>query len=1449
MAKSCRVTPMVNNPRGEEVPSKLYTGLNSVLTLAGKGGRNNVLPLYQQTLDPKFTEDMKDRGAHFDENGEVSLYDFLNNTKEGKSIDRGLVLKYLNSPNNFFNKNDQSGLEYTSDNRNQLIDKIVEFNDSEWSQQYTARLVVRDNKFSVEVNPTTNNSTKANKRVKYFSNLTKRLSSILEEWGIAVSDLENLESRVTNGYIDFGSSAKTADGLISLIKIAKGRKGDKALPEEFAHFVLRALRNSPLITRLMADLERDDKYKKVLGSDLSKYQKEYNNNVSKLVEEAAGKVLAQKLRASSLNTENPTNLTDRVILAFQKMFSKFDEMKLRRAAIDSDNTLGILAEDLLHGKYPNIDTTNLGKDKLYSLLDSVKRNKTLWDNLYEVTIRRQHVYKLRKKDLDLTGNDTDVIDREFLVEEQEKLIDIQDKAAHEEDWSEYSISKEDWQVNTLVNTMALAVEDCARLKSMLDELTSDSGHLGTMNATCAKLRMIRDYIESYKKLYSYYTDLFAKGFDEPELNNYPEIQTILGNLKAQNASLNQELDIMSERYRQAAEPIFIKALAQVCPEGAILRLNGEVTDLNTLVRTADDDLGFMNRWLNSMANTPDEIAKLYDQLVKQKKGIARQESLAIRRKIIAAGKKLSYKGPARIQEFMYMHNPDGTIATDKYGMPRYIEEADTKACQQAYMKFRNELNEKYKDVVDADEQMQKEIDDWCNTYMVKRRGEWFANPTYFPNAQYTKLTSEEKEFYHTFMECKEQLDKYLPKSASDLYKPIMIRKEGLEKILTANNGHELWKTIKDYFGEMFKRKETDDEFGETKIATQDFSGRELKMLPIYYKFKASDTDIANYSMDCVSNMILYAQMATNYKALNQVVNTLEVGRDLLTYRSGIKKENGKALVEHIKDGAYKLDNFLSRSDGDSHFKHRIDDFMDMQVYGQTKRDKTILSGLSSSKMGDLWATIIALNTTAINFTSGIVNVLQGLHQINIEMFAHEYYNTGDILKAKWYFWKNCWGSIVQLGNPAKTHKLALFDEDFNIMQDYESSNREVDFYKKNKFYRLMNMSTLFFMNNAGEYYLQNLTAIALANHDYIVDGNGNHISVFDAYETKYIDPNNHKLGAYLTLKHYNGPSGKSQTYKTQDGRTIITMEQLKARQLDMKNRGQDVDLYSKRLLWNSNEISEYEFKNEFSRKSAKINQDLHGIYNQEDKNAMQQYALGRLAIMYRKHIVPNAMKRWKKEGYDFDLKADTSGFQRDAAQFWKRYLKELFVGDDNGKHHGLIYAYNHIGEDRFNISDDQWNSMSDTEKTDFLSRKLATKKRMQANMRRNLANFVDFWTTQSLILLLDNDDDDDSWWKQMLLTVLYRQRAEIAFFTPSSLFTPYNALTDWLRVFKEPIIGMSWAETYLGLVRLLNPWAWFTEVESGRYKGYTQAEKILLQSVPFLKQIRNTAEPDASLFK
>jgi hypothetical protein len=79
----------------------------------------------------------------------------------------------------------------------------------------------------------------------------------------------------------------------------------------------------------------------------------------------------------------------------------------------------------------------------------------------------------------------------------------------------------------------------------------------------------------------------------------------------------------------------------------------------------------------------------------------------------------------------------------------------------------------------------------------------------------------------------------------------------------------------------------------------------------------------------------------------------------------------------------------------------------------------------------------------------------------------------------------------------------------------------------------------------------------------------------------------------------------------------------------------------------------------FKQKAAAINQGMHGIYNKADRSTIQKLAVGRLAMLYRKWIRPNYMKRFKAARYNMDLGQWTQGYYNTAFGFIYTLMKDL----------------------------------------------------------------------------------------------------------------------------------------------------------------------------------------------
>jgi len=371
------------------------------------------------------------------------------------------------------------------------------------------------------------------------------------------------------------------------------------------------------------------------------------------------------------------------------------------------------------------------------------------------------------------------------------------------------------------------------------------------------------------------------------------------------------------------------------------------------------------------------------------------------------------------------------------------------------------------------------------------------------------------------------------------------------------------------------------------------------------------------------------------------------------------------------------------------------------------------------------------------------------------------------------------------------------DEKFNVMQDYESeaANREYD---KKWYNRLFSMDTTFFLQHMGEFWMQNRTFLSLihSENEELVDSTGKKIKIAEAYTKQLINPSNVKDGAKLILK-------KGLKYK--DGRTIITEEELAERAKNNSGRVTD------KSLLKDNEMSEYEFINKISRKSAAINNDMHGIYNKEDMNAFQRLSIGRMVMMYRKWIKPSFNRRFKKGQYNYDLEAWREGYYRSAWTFLTRLKEDL-------KKHQLLEG-------------GAWNSLNDVQKSNVMK------------ALYEVSFFVVLLILTSAVFGGDDDDDtENSFAWNMLHYQARRLINEVGVMIPSP-----SMLFEGLKILDSPMAGVQTVQKILNLTDVLWIPNWFDEMERGRYKGTSRAMKTVYECIPFNKTIYRGLHPDEGI--
>lgn len=1349
MVRRCAIIPKVKNRNGQVVDSKLFKDLLSFTS----NNRSEAVRLYLITKSSSFIKNWQSR-LTLDENNEPTLRSLLKKTNLSNVIPETKVLERLNREIGYYKKGINRPALWVNNDENyqKLKQRAVAFNrNSEYSDDYVANIIkIQDSEsprifIGVKVEKRNRlNSINADK-MEYNENLNNRLRGILESHGIGIGALTDLEKRMgVHGVTDFDVARNAANGLVEMIRLANGIQGEKALPEEFAHFAIEAMGNNPLINRLINNINSNGLAKEIIGDDYDTYNTLYHGDEAKLAKEAAGKLLAKHLLQGEVIPAKPyKNLLSRVVQAVKEFFKNLSASPIQRAMREADKNFGSLAQQILDGSMDEaINIDNIKSSGLfYNTSERVARDKKLLQGIIENELKRLKIYEKRNPNSQFSANQRLLIDRlEVELADNNEIEGIYTfvESALEE------LTKVNNRLTVLQNTPATNANEKARV-----------------------LRDVRNYLYSYKHI----TDDIRKALIDEEKytdNRYGQrVRVVLDN----TTTLLGDLFV---RYNTVAMPLFVDFIKPFVGESITVpfgKFKGKTMTAEDLVKIADEDISFFDRWLDSMADSSAYMLKVMDQAVKKSKENARLETINVMKELQAATIKLEQAG-VKNTDWMFERDSKGNLTGN------YISEINQGLFKEKVREMFKSLNEKYGNnpIGDDAEKYRKERQAWFDTNMEVVNGKKQPKVSIYGNKAYQNLNPAQKEYYNKIMEIKAKLDSYLPDKYTTLTNAVKIRKDLLERVKASDGvrsgAKQLWEAVKD----QFIRRTDDTEFGD-RAAVKDFEDREVQVLPIYYTKMKEGESPNDLSTDIVSTLTAYAAMANDFNEMNKVIDVLELGRDIIRdpdlYK--IKKtRGGKPLVEKFNILGRKVENIVTKESGERRIVERLNDFFEMQVYGRYMADEGTFGNtkIDKGKGTNFVNRMTSLNTLAINVLSGISNVTTGGVMMRIESFAGEFFNESNTLRADWNYGKALPEFLAEIGNRVKTSKLALWDELFNVMQEYETDVREVNFDRKTWFSRMFGTSALFLMNNAGEHWMQNRTSLALADTYKMKAPDGKIVSLWDAMEVVPIDKNNKKLGAKLELK---------QGYTKEDG-SAFTRDDIIA----------------------------------FSRKSAAINQRMHGIYNKADRSAAQRLAIGRMGIMFRKWVKPSLNRRFKSASYNMDLQAWTEGYYVTTGRFLLQLAREL-------------------RKSQFDIASD-WKNLSRTEK---------------ANIKRAVTEVAHYLAVITVLGLIDWDDKDN---RPRLTKMVEYQLRRLK--TETGVLIPGKPMIDEsLKIMKSPAAAIQTIQSTLDLIGLINPMNYEVFagedaiLQSGQFEGKSKAYRLLMKSplIPMRNTITRGIDPELAI--
>lgn len=658
----------------------------------------------------------------------------------------------------------------------------------------------------------------------------------------------------------------------------------------------------------------------------------------------------------------------------------------------------------------------------------------------------------------------------------------------------------------------------------------------------------------------------------------------------------------------------------------------KIVSIKTILQESASDISMMQRYFSSMADNPDGVLQIFDKVVKRAKDEKRIRVIEKSQEIIALAKEFEKRG---VTSYEWMFETDKKNYIDKeydYSAYRAAKAKKQEELDNKYGKHPAVGSQEYKDKKNAMKQWTRE-----NTTVIKNGNfnKYVPKKELYPS-KWDKLSDTQQEFYDRWMSIKAELDVMLGPGKTHLTNTIKIRKSGIERLTTSLSGDAIMNFIEST-KEKFQRSFDDDVSYKDAKGIMGFDGREVMKLPLYYLYGGKG-NMQDLSTDVIGTLIAYADMAYNYDAMNQILNPLEIGREILKDRKIQATRGNKAIKEVFRYAGVTRKNDIMINYDASNFRAMIDEFFESKVYNRYLKDNGEFAGIDINKASGLLLKLGSTVQLGFNFLAHLANVGTGVAMQNIEAAAGEHFKARQLAKADGIFIKEMASYMGDIGQRVTKSKLALFDQMFDVRQNFKSKIKQTDWLNKTILTRIFGPAIQYLGQDAGDHWMYNRTAIAMAlNHEMLLtkpDGSTEIINLWDALEVVPIDVNNPEAGNKLVLK--DGVTNK-------DGSRFST---------------KDISDISGNMRY--------------------VNQHLFGIYNDEDSVAARRTIWGRFVMQYRDWIPAQFRYRFGAMTTNLEKGGEFEGYYRTSYRFLKQICSELKNGEQT--------------------IPQVWNDLSDTEK-------------------------------------------------------------------------------------------------------------------------------------------------------
>lgn len=432
-----------------------------------------------------------------------------------------------------------------------------------------------------------------------------------------------------------------------------------------------------------------------------------------------------------------------------------------------------------------------------------------------------------------------------------------------------------------------------------------------------------------------------------------------------------------------------------------------------------------------------------------------------------------------------------------------------------------------------------------------------------------------------------------------------------------------------------------------------------------------------------------------------------------------------------------------------------------------------------------------------NVVAGMMNINMGSVLNFIEGMAGHHMDKKSWLAAHTNYAADLPQIMADIGRDERRSLTNQLVDKFDGMNDFDGPRHN---YSNNSWWkRQMESSTLFFINNAGEHFLQSVTMLGVLGKIRVLDSNKNYLSI----------------------------------EKTEDGFTSSTTERQNSSSLVDAHKADDINLSMSEdvaFIEMDGRILEWNEDTQFlvTQKIRHVQELMHGAYSRQNRNDAQRYVLGRMAFMMRKWIEPGLRRRWK--GFSRIVGRDKAERRRGTGpdfHVWNYQLGDFEEGTYTSTVSFLfrLWVWDEIKTFQFDIAS-KWHKMNDLEK---------------ANVKKTILDvgFIVAATAFGTAMeALAKDADDDEANKYYFLAYQgHRLYTELFFYA-----NPVEAL----QLLRSPAASISTLEaiTQFMLQFFLNPTEKYIR---GRREGQFKLQKKGERIFPWYRQWDRLTNMDEAL--